>query len=331
MRIFSFVLIVSVFCTVFRPATAQAGRVPTDSVTLQGKVSDSFTRENLADVDIVITDSNGFTVTTRTVLYKAMQSRFDRRYFQTRVPHAGKYLVTFTKEGYEPKSVTVDIPEKKYMRKVTFWETEEVLLRRSGKYSLKEATVTASRIMMVERGDTIVYNASAFQLSEGSMLDALVAQLPGVKLESGGRITVNGHFVKDLLVNGKDFFRGDPKVALDNLPAYMVSNIKAYQREPDDAYLSGFRTAAMRKQDPWVIDVTLKRQYAQGWIANAEAAYGTDDRHSERLDCASPAIHVWPFMAATTISTVREDRETMATGQKKTMRRTAMWAQGRAA
>lgn len=147
---------------------------------------------------------------------------------------------------------------------------------------LKEAVVTASKIMMVNKGDTIIYNADYFQLAEGSMLDELISRLPGVKLESGGRITINGNFVSSLLINGKDFFKGDATVALENLPAYMVSKVKAYQKTPDNAYITRDSVKA-EASDPWVIDVNLKRDYAQGWIANAEAGYGTEDRYLARL------------------------------------------------
>ena len=78
--------------------------------------------------------------------------------------------------------------------------------------------------MIVNRGDTIIYNASAFKLASGSMLDALIAQLPGVTLDDNGNITVNGQHVNTLLLNGKDFFRGDTHLALKNLPSYVVKN-----------------------------------------------------------------------------------------------------------
>lgn len=100
----------------------------------------------------------------------------------------------------------------------------EVLLRKKSKprdTQLGEATVTASKIRMVVKGDTLVYNADAFQLSEGSMLDGLIKRLPGFELRDG-QITVNGQYVSSLLVNGEDFFRGDPRVALENLPAYAM-------------------------------------------------------------------------------------------------------------
>lgn len=156
-----------------------------------------------------------------------------------------------------------------------------VSLKRKAKV-LSEATVTASKVMLVNKGDTIVYNADYFQLAEGSMLDELVSRLPGVKLESGGRITVNGNFVSSLLINGKDFFRGDVSVAMENLPAYMVNKVKVYQKTPDNAYITRDSCKA-QVSDPWVIDVNLKRDYAQGWTANAEAGYGTEERYQARL------------------------------------------------
>lgn len=148
--------------------------------------------------------------------------------------------------------------------------------------TLREATVTATKVMMVMKGDTIVYNADAFELAEGSMLDQLISRLPGVKLNAGGVITVNGNRVSNLLIDGKDFFNGDANVALENLPAYMVKNVKSYQKAPDNAYLTR-KDNKPHADDPWVIDVTLKKEYHQGWIANAEAGGGTKDKYLGRV------------------------------------------------
>lgn len=146
-------------------------------------------------------------------------------------------------------------------------------------FQLDEVTVSATKVRMVMGKDTITYNASEFQLAQGSMLDGLIRQLPGVMLD-GDRITVNGRFVSSLLVNGEDFFKGDPSVALQNLPAYMVNKVKVYERTPDHAYITGVDSL---KEYPTVMDVRLKREYATGWVANAEAAYGTDNRYLGRV------------------------------------------------
>lgn len=105
------------------------------------------------------------------------------------------------------------------------------------------------------KGDTIVYNADAFQLSQGSMLDALIEQLPGAQLNEDGVITVNGKRISSLLVNGKDFFRGDPKIALENLPAYMVNKVKVYEQQTDYEKLTGRK----EWERPLVMDVNLKK------------------------------------------------------------------------
>ena len=154
----------------------------------------------------------------------------------------------------------------------------DILLRRDN-YQLDEVTIEATKIRMVAGKDTLVFNASEFQLAQGSMLDGLIRLLPGVQLD-GSRIMVNGRFVSSLLVNGEDFFKEDPSVALQNLPAYMVNKVKVYERTPEHSYITGIDSL---KEYPLVMDVNLKREYSVGWIANAEAAYGTSDRYLGRV------------------------------------------------
>ncbi len=147
---------------------------------------------------------------------------------------------------------------------------------------LGEATVKATKLMMVMKGDTLVYNADAFQLAEGSMLDKLIAMLPGVELKKDGVITVNGRKVERLLVNGEDFFTGSPKVAIENLPAYTVDKVKVYERMNDRDRALGYTKEEVGKQ-PLAMDVQLKKQYSMGGFANVGGAYGTDGHYGARL------------------------------------------------
>ena len=68
---------------------------------------------------------------------------------------------------------------------------------------LQEVNVVGSKVKFYHKGDTVVYNADAFVLAEGSMLDALVRQMPGVEIKKDGRIYHNGQFVENLLLNGR--------------------------------------------------------------------------------------------------------------------------------
>lgn len=181
--------------------------------------------------------------------------------------YPGVYTIRAELEGYQPAMTTFTMKTKRG----SFNGAGTLFLKKIHERQLREATVSATRIKMVMRGDTVVYDADAFELANGSMLDALVAQLPGAELKDG-RIKVHGEYISSLLINGEDFFSGDPKVALENLPAYTVKNIKVYDRAPNDAYLSGGK----RPNEPknMVMDVLLKKEFSIGWLGNVEGGYG---------------------------------------------------------
>ena len=121
-----------------------------------------------------------------------------------------KYILELTHDRYEPLFVNID--PSTMNKKAEYIDLGD--LRMSKAKMLKEFTVTATKVKFYNRGDTIVYNADAFVLAEGSMLDALIAQLPGAELKDNGQIFVNGRFVENLLLNGKDFFQGNTKKEL---------------------------------------------------------------------------------------------------------------------
>ncbi|MCM1117396.1 MAG: outer membrane beta-barrel family protein [Pseudoflavonifractor sp.] len=192
----------------------------------------------------------------------------------------GSYTAVFEKEGYEPLVTRFKIASVSEDVKIL----HALHMERERRRALSEVTVTATRIKMVMKGDTMVFDASAFDLGEGSMLETLVEQLPGATLSEEGLIKVNGRPVNELLVNGKDFFKGDPKVALQNLPAYTVKNIKVYDKASDDAYLthSDARLTRREEDENLVMDIVLKKEYTTGRMANVEAGYGTDHRYIGR-------------------------------------------------
>lgn len=181
-------------------------------------------------------------------------------------------------EGYTFIDTTLVLSKEKFKRygDLYVWD-EEILLKTTLEpyKELEEVAVNATRILMVQKGDTIIYNAAALQLSAGSMLNDLVRALPGAQLDKGGKITINGERVTSLLVNGKDFFKGDPMVALTNLPYYTVDKIKVYHKGPElknATQSDSLRAEAAEK--PLVMDVRLKKEYGQGWLTNAEAGAG---------------------------------------------------------
>lgn len=273
-RLFLFLLPIFLLPT---PLLAQAG-----SVLLRLRIIDSFTRETVESAAVTVCEAD-----SSTVLLEGL--RRERRFsngvamvdgYCGDVPRRTAYVVKVSREGYEAQCVRILVPERGHGRRVKEWQAKDIVMRRASSSfdrTLGEATVTASRVAMVVKGDTVEYDARAFRLAEGSMLDNLMAMLPGVTLTEDGRIYVNGEFVKKLMVNGRDFFNGNPKVALDNLPAYTVDKVRAYHEGPAWSHLIDEKNADHSRK-PLVMDVRLKREYAQGWLANIEAGGGSKTR-----------------------------------------------------
>ncbi len=175
---------------------------------------------------------------------------------------------------YEPAFIDIDLREVTKNVKL-----DQVRIRRKMHKQLGEVNVTSSRILFYHKGDTLVYNASEFVLAEGSMIDALIKQLPGVTLKDNGEITVNGRKVDDLLLNGKDLFNGNRQLMLENIGAYTVKDIAVYEKNTARNEILGREMDKKR----FSMDVRLKRKYLIGWMVNAEAGYGTDNRYLGKL------------------------------------------------
>lgn len=264
-----------------------------DSIEFLIEIADAFTGRIVEDGRAEILTPDSTLVCTGSWTYNTEDGVRTKSFIGGRVPQNGKYLLHVTHTDYFPKFVPVTISlSKRSMANVVF--LPPVTMRKRPKdVQLGEAVVKATKIKMVMKGDTIVYNADAFQLSQGSMLDALIEQLPGAELKDNGVITVNGRVISSLYVNGRDFFRGDPKVALENLPGYMVDKVKVFEESTFYERVTGEKQA----ERPIVMDVRLKKQYSVGWIANAEAAHGTERCYLGRLfamrftDCSRLALY----------------------------------------
>lgn len=143
---------------------------------------------------------------------------------------------------------------------------------------LQAATVTAQVPEIEVKDDTLMFNAAAFKVPEGSVLEDLVKKLPGVEIDENGGIKVNGKSVKRILVDGKEFFGTDQSMAMKNLPTEIISKIKTYEKKSDLARLTGIDDG----EEETVLDLTIKKGMKNSWIGNIGGGYGTHDRYATR-------------------------------------------------
>ena len=141
---------------------------------------------------------------------------------------------------------------------------------------LSEAVVKAEAPQVTVSGDTLGYNASAYRTPEGAMLEELVKKLPGAEIDENGNVKINGKEIKKIMVGGKEFFGGDVKTGLQNLPVNMIERINAYDRQSDNARITGIDDG----EEETVLDLTVKKGMNQGWFGNIDGGAGTEDRYS---------------------------------------------------
>ena len=180
----------------------------------------------------------------------------------------GKYLVSFSFLGYETLTRRVTMADKNIdMGRVTMAESSILL---------QETTVVGVKTEIVVKEDTIEYNADSYRTQPNAVVEDLLKRLPGVEVDSEGKITANGKEITKILVDGEEFFSDDPKVATKNLPVNIVDKLQVIDRKSDLARLTGVDDG----EDETVINLTVKKGMKNGWFGNATAGYGTDDRYS---------------------------------------------------
>lgn len=179
----------------------------------------------------------------------------------------GRYILNISYVGYKPSYTPVDARQKSV-------DIGQVLLSPDG-VMLSEAVVTAKAVEIAIKGDTVEYNADSYKVQQSAVVEDLLKKMPGAEVSSDGKITINGKEVKKILVDGKEFFSDDPKVASKNLPAAMVDKLQVLDRKSDMAQMTGFDDG----NDETVINLTIKKGMKQGLYGSSTAGLGTDNRY----------------------------------------------------
>ena len=251
-RIFSLLLMVSLFMT------ASAQRM------ISGTVVDKGSGEGImmATVMLLKTDSTLITGV----------SSDDAGKFSLQAPENGDFLVKVSFLGYDTMVKNVHVSDDKDVSLGDLVMNLNAIL-------LKETTVVGATPKVVIKQDTFIYNASAYRTPEGSVIEELVKRLPGAEVGDDGSIKINGKNVDKILVDGKEFMKGDTKTAMKNLPTSIVERVKAYDQQSDLSKVTGIDDG----EEKMVLDFGIKKGMNKGFFGNVDLAIGTHGRYSEKL------------------------------------------------
>ena len=246
-------------------ATAMTVTAQTRSVAVSGRVLEGDTKEPAVQATVQLLHLPDSTQSA------GVATNANGRFTLPRV-REGRYVLKVSYVGY-----------KDLFRKVTLEEADVnkdlgTLTLESDAVMLAEAVIVAEapQVQVVE--DTLVYNSSAYRTPEGAMLEELVKKLPGAEVDDEGNVTINGKELSKILVNGEEFFGGDVKTGLKNLPVDMIEKLKAYDKQSDLARITGIDDG----EEETVLDLTVKKGMNQGWFGNVDLSLGTEKRYLGR-------------------------------------------------
>lgn len=141
--------------------------------------------------------------------------------------------------------------------------------------NLDEVLVNVNRSPITIKKDTLEFNAASFKTRPDANLEETLKQLPGVEVDVQGNITVNGKPVQRILVNGKEFFGNDPKIATKNLPKEIINKIQVVDTKTQSQEFTGEEGDSENK----TINITIDEDKNRGYFSRATIGGGTDDRY----------------------------------------------------
>jgi len=201
-------------------AQAQPGR--NMKIQAEGTVVDSKTGEPLVGAAVKVTSADGGTGT-----FGICDSNGK---FTFEVNHPGKFTLDITYVSYKELTKEVNIfPGRGKLGTFKLKEDPHVLA---------EVETIGHSERIKQRGDTLAYNADAYKVQDGASAEELVAKLPGIEVSSDG-VKAQGESVKKVLVDGKEFFDNDVKMALRSLPAEVLESVNVFDKKSDQAEFTG--------------------------------------------------------------------------------------------
>lgn len=178
------------------------------------------------------------------------------------------YTVRFSYLGLKTKSLSVITQDKDISQNVSLIADAN---------QLSEVEIVKQMPVSV-KGDTLIYNADSFRTGTERKLEDVLKKLPGVEVNSNGEVEVEGKKVSKLMVEGKDFFDGDTKLGVKNIPADAIEKVQVLRNYNEIGALKGVEN----NEENVAMNIKLKSGKKNFWFGDATAGIGvghTDERY----------------------------------------------------
>ena len=223
----------------------------------------------------------------------------------------GDYRLLFSHVAYHSHSEWISITDS----------TRDIDL---GRVTLNDRSIVLDEVLVRSEappvtliGDTVQYNAGSFKTPPNASVEQLLKKLPGVQVDRDGNVKAQGENVRRVLVDGKEFFGDDPKMATKNLPADAIDKVQVYDRQSEQSQLTGFDDGNSEK----TINLKLKKDKKKGSFGKVMAGAGTLHFMSAfiigmlRIFLQGLAQHTFIIVGVSKENVYLRRRETVSTGE----------------
>ncbi len=238
-----------------------AGLVTAQKFSIHGQVTDSLSAP-MHSATVMLMSANDSSLVNFGVTD-------GRGLFTLKNVSAADYLVKVTFVGFSPAV--------KYLRTTDFtYPVLEVgiLNLRPVSSELEALVIQGEKSPVTVKKDTIEFNAGSFQTRANANVEDLLRKMPGMEVQTDGSIRAQGEQVQRVMVDGREFFGRDPKLATRNLPADAVEKVQVFDKKSDQAVFTGVEDGQREK----TINLELKADKRNGAFGNVMAGGGSDER-----------------------------------------------------
>lgn len=232
---------------------------------IKGQLTDSSAKQPIADATVSVVNSKDSSLAS--FVLSSKQGGFE---IKNLLP--GDYKLIVSSKGLEEIRRTFSITaEKKLVDFGTLVMNKD--------YKMMEGVVITTESPIVVKNDTVQFNTSGFKTIPNATVEDLLKKIPGMEVDKEGNVKAQGEQVQRIIVDGKEFFGNDPKLATKNLTAEMVESVQVFDDMSEQSKFTKIDDGSRSK----TINIKLKKDRNKGYFTRALAGAGSNDRFEGNL------------------------------------------------
>ncbi len=232
---------------------------------IRGKLMDTAAKQPIADATVSALNAKDSSLATFTLSNK-------QGIFEIKGLAEGNYKLVISHQGYVEFKQLVSVTAT-----AKTVDLASVAIQKDFK-TLEGVTVTSEAPIKV-MNDTVQFNASGFKTLPNATAEDLIKKLPGVDVDKDGNIKSQGEAVQKVLVDGKEFFGNDPKLATKNLTADMIESVQVFDDMSDQAKFTKIDDGSRSK----TLNIKLKKDRNKGYFGRALLGIGDQGKYEGNL------------------------------------------------